>query len=140
MTKVLEPPVSPGTEPFWDATRDRTFVLPWCRECDRAMWYPREVCPACWSSAIDWRPAAGTGAVYAVAVHHLPGPGRDASDGTYAVALVDLAEGVRMMSNVVHCPPEGVVVGMPVQVTWQALSDGRHLPLFEPSSHRSPAS
>jgi uncharacterized OB-fold protein len=50
----------------------------------------------------------------------------------YAVALIDLDEGVRMLSNVVGCPPDEVVVGMAVQVTWEALDDGRHLPLFEP--------
>jgi len=50
------------------------------------------------------------------------------------VALVDLEEGVRIMSNVVGAAPEEVKVGMPVTVTWEQLSDGRHLPLFEPGA------
>lgn len=50
----------------------------------------------------------------------------------YAVALVDLEEGARMMSNIVGCEPSEVRVGMPVVITWEELSDGRHLPLFEP--------
>ena len=50
----------------------------------------------------------------------------------YVVALIDLAEGVRMMSNVVDCPPESVTVGMDVAITWKPLSDGRHLPQFAP--------
>ena len=50
----------------------------------------------------------------------------------YVVALVELDEGPRLMTNVVGCPPESVTVGMPVQVTWEPLSDGRNLPLFEP--------
>jgi uncharacterized OB-fold protein len=129
---TLEPPVSPGTEPFWDATRRHALVLPWCTACERAMWYPREVCPACLESNIEWRPAAGIGTVYATTVNHLPGPGRDASDVPYVVALIDLSEGVRMMSNVVNCAPDEVVVGMPVQITWMAMSDGRNLPQFEP--------
>jgi len=49
------------------------------------------------------------------------------------VALIELAEGVRMMSNVVGCPPDEVVVGMPVRVTWHELSDGRNLPQFTPA-------
>jgi uncharacterized OB-fold protein len=57
---------------------------------------------------------------------------RDPNDGPYTVVLVDLAEGVRIMSNVVGCPPESVTVGMEVGVAWQALADGRHLPQFEP--------
>jgi uncharacterized OB-fold protein len=57
---------------------------------------------------------------------------RDPADRLYAVALVDLAEGVRVMSNVVGCPPEAVTIGMDVRVAWLPLSDGRHLPRFEP--------
>ena len=70
--------------------------------------------------------------MYAVGVHHLAGPGRDASELPYTVALIDLAEGVRMMSNVIDCPPDSVTVGMDVAITWKPLSDGRHLPQFAP--------
>ena len=137
VTLIEPPPADAASEPFWDATRDRRLVLPWCTACERAFWYPREVCPACLgsvaASAIEWRPAAGTGTVHAASVHHRPGPGRDPGGGPYVVALVDLPEGVRMMSNVVGCPPESVSVGMPVRVTWHPLSDGRHLPQFEPA-------
>ncbi len=51
----------------------------------------------------------------------------------YVVALVDLAEGARMMANVVDCPPDEVTVGLPVRLVWQPLSDGRHLPQFAPA-------
>jgi uncharacterized OB-fold protein len=132
VTLIEPPPADTASEPFWDATRDRRLVLPWCTACEQALWYPREVCPACLDSAIEWRPAEGTGTVHAAGVHHKPGPGRDAGDGPYVVALVDLPEGVRMMSNVVGCPPGSVTVGMAVRVTWLPLSDGRHLPQFEP--------
>lgn len=127
---IIEPPVTELSEPFWEATRRNELLLPWCTACDEAIWYPREVCPSCRDSTIEWRPAAGTGTVYAVSVHHKPGPGRSEDDGPYAVALVDLAEGVRMMTNVVGCPPEEVEVGMGVRIGWRPLSDGRNLPQF----------
>ena len=130
---IIEPPVSEFSEPFWDATRNQQLLLPWCSACETPRWYPREVCPACLDSAIEWRPAAGTGVVYAYSVQHLPGPGRDKTDVPYTVALIELAEGVRMMSNVVDCPPDDVAVGMPVRVTWMPLSDGRNLPQFAPA-------
>jgi uncharacterized OB-fold protein len=130
---VLEPPASEVAAPFWDATRREELVLPWCTACDRPFWYPREVCPACLGDAIEWRPAAGTGDVYAVSVQHRAGPGRDEADGPYAVALVDLAEGVRVMANVVGCPPDDVAVGMAVRVAWEPLSDGRNLPQMTPT-------
>lgn len=67
-----------------------------------------------------------------MSVQHRPGMGRDADDGPYAVAIVALAEGVRMLTNLVGCEPDDVVVGMAVHVTWHELSDGRQLPMFEP--------
>jgi uncharacterized protein len=135
VTTLVEPPIGAGAEPFWDATRDRRLVLPWCSGCDRAHWYPRVVCPHCLGDAIDWRPATGVGVVHAVSVQHKPGPGRDPAAGPYAVALVELPEGVRMMANIVGGEPDRAHVGMPVELTWHPLSDGRHLPQFRPSGH-----
>jgi uncharacterized protein len=133
VTTRIEPPVSPVSKPFWDATRDQRFVLPWSTASGKAMWYPREVDPRAPDAAIEWREASGDGVVYAASVHHRPGPGRDEADGPYVVALIELAEGVRMMSNVVGCEPYDVAVGMPVRLVWEPLSDGRHLPQFTPA-------
>jgi uncharacterized protein len=129
----FEPPPSEASAPYWEATKDQRLVLPWCTACDRPHWYPRELCPWCLTDTIEWRPASGTGEVYAVSVQHRPGPMRDAADGPYAVALIDLTEGVRVMSNVVGVEPDAVTVGRSVTVQWEPLSDGRHLPLFRPT-------
>jgi uncharacterized OB-fold protein len=129
--KLYEPPEQTNALPFWDASRQRRLVLPACPR-DGVFWYPREVCPVCLGSDIEWRPASGNAVVYAVSVQHRPGPRRDAADGPYAVALVDLPEGVRVLTNVVGCPPEDVTVGQAVHVTWVPLADGRNLPMFTP--------
>jgi uncharacterized OB-fold protein len=129
-----EPPSSPEAEAFWEATRRERLVLPWCRHCEAPFWYPRPVCPVCLSPDIEWREASGRGEVHAVSVMHRPGNPTMQDRVPYAVALVDLEEGVRIMSNVVGIEPGEVKVGMPVTVTWEALSDGRRLPLFEPSA------
>jgi len=127
----IEPPVTPTSQPFWDATRERSFLLQWCRECGQAIFFPREVCPRCLGSRLEWRPSAGTGAVYTFTVEY--NPQNPNLTPPYTIALIDLDEGVRMMSNVVGCPPEEVRVGMRVKVTWETLSDGRNLPQFEPA-------
>jgi uncharacterized protein len=132
MSAFLEPPASDDAEPFWEATRRSELVLPWCRACGQPFWYHRAVCPRCLGDDLEWRGASGGGVVYAASVQHLPGPGRDAADGPYVVALVDLGEGVRVMGNVLECPPDAVRVGLPVQLRWQPLSDGRQLPQFAP--------
>ena len=133
ITSLFEPPPSEATGPYWDASRERRLVVPWCPACDRTFWAPREVCPSCLDPGVEWRDAEGTGVVYAASVHHKPGPGRSPDDGPYVVALVELAEGIRVMTNVVGCPPDEVTVGLPVTVTWHPLSDGRHLPQFTPA-------
>lgn len=133
MTTVPErpqPPVSPTTEPFWEATRSGTLLLQWCRTCDAPVFYPREVCPRCLGTELEWRPAAGTAVVHSWTVEHRP----QGAFGTepYVIALVDLDEGVRMMTNVVGCDPGEVAVGMAVRLCWAPLADGRRLPQFEP--------
>jgi uncharacterized OB-fold protein len=128
-----EPPISEEAHPFWDATRSRQLVVQWCRACDRAVFYPRAVCPGCLSNDLEWRPSVGTGRVHAVTVEHRPQDPRMADRAPYAIALVDVDDGWRMLTNIVGCEPSDVEVGMEVAVTWEPLSDGRHLPLFAPS-------
>jgi uncharacterized OB-fold protein len=131
--KVMEPAESSLSRPYWEATRDERLVLPWCTDCERFFWYPRVVCPSCLGEEIEWREAAGTGEVHAVSVMHKTGMGRDPADGPYAVAVVELAEGVRMLTNIVGVEPGAVTVGTAVRVAWHDLSDGRKLPMFTPA-------
>jgi uncharacterized OB-fold protein len=70
--------------------------------------------------------------VYSFTVEHRPQNPALREAAPYVVALVELDEGVRMMTNIVGCEPSAVGVGMNVHVTWEPLSDGRNLPLFTP--------
>jgi uncharacterized OB-fold protein len=131
VTTRFEPPASEESAPFWEATRDRRLLLPWCTRCERAIWYPRTTCPVCLAQQVEWRDATGGGVIHAVSVHRRPGPGRVEEDGPYVVAFVDLEEGVRMLTNIVNCEPDVPAVGDRVHVSWIPLSDGRQLPCFE---------
>jgi uncharacterized OB-fold protein len=130
----FEPPVGPDSAPFWAATRESRFLLQWCTACERAVFYPRAFCPHCADGAggLEWREASGRGTVYAAGVEHRPeAAGAAFSSGQpFCVALIELDEGVRLVSNVVGCPPDEVRCGMAVVLTWEPLSDGRQLPLF----------
>jgi uncharacterized OB-fold protein len=127
----FEPVASPGAEPFWAGTREGRFLLPWCTACGRPHWFPREVCPHCLSPELDWREASGAATVHAVSV--MPKPGNPAMAGRepYAVALVDLAEGVRMLSEVAGGDPWTVAIGDAVSLAWEPLTDGRQLPIWQ---------
>jgi uncharacterized OB-fold protein len=132
----FEPPVGDDSGPFWEATREERLLVQWCTACDRGVFYPRAFCPHCATGrgALEWRSASGRATVYAAVVEHrAEAAGARFSGGEpYCIALVDLDEGVRMLTNVVGCPPDEVHVGMGVTVTWEPLSDGRRLPLFRP--------
>lgn len=125
------PPESDAGKPFWDATREQRLVLQWCTACEAPVFFPRDVCPQCLGTALEWRPASGRGTVYAVTVEHRPQNPALAAMAPYAVALVELEEGVRLLTNLVGAEAESFAVDDPVQVTWETLPDGRHLPLFE---------
>jgi uncharacterized OB-fold protein len=130
----FEPPASDATQPFWDATKEHRFLIQWCGPCNAPIFYPREVCPQCLSAdGLEWRESEGKGTVYAASVQHKPANPMMADRVPYVVALVELGEGIRIMSNVINCPADDVAVGQPVQLTWEPLSDGRNLPQFEPA-------
>jgi len=138
-TARFEPRPTELTDPFWDATRQQKYLVQWCTACDAAIFYPREVCPACLSAeSLTWRESSGRGVVHAVSVQHRPGNPMMADRVPYAVALVEIDAGdgrstVRVMSNVVNCDPESVRVGDGLTLVWEPLSDGRNLPVFEPT-------
>jgi uncharacterized protein len=147
-TRMMEPPVGPDSGAFWEATRDGVLMVQWCTACDRGIFYPRAFCPYCGGtssaadSPLEWRTASGRATVHAMIIEHKPeATGTTFSNGEpYVVALVDLEEGVRMMTNVIGCAPSDVHIGQAVIVTWEPLSDGRQLPLFTPVSSSGAAS
>jgi uncharacterized OB-fold protein len=86
------------------------FMLQRCNGCCRHLFYPRVLCPFCGGEDLEWRSASGVGTVYSTTVVAR----RDADGGPYNVALVDLDEGVRMMSRVEAVAPEAVAIGQRV--------------------------
>ena len=129
-TERVQPPISPAAEPFWDATRDRRLVIQWCTACEQAIHFPREACPRCLGTDLEFRPAAGTGVIYALSEMPVPGNAGMAGRAPYLVALIDLPEGVRLLSNVVGEDASAAAVGDAVAVAWEPLADGRHLAVF----------
>jgi uncharacterized OB-fold protein len=115
--------------PFWDALRDGRLLVQRCTNGHHQL-YPRPWCIRC-RHAVSWVDAAGTGSVYSFTVirQNFLKPFRD--ELPYVVALVDLDEGVRLMTNVVDCEPDDVTVGAPVRVRISPIADDASLPFFE---------
>jgi uncharacterized OB-fold protein len=127
-------PVPDGdTKPYWDAAREHRLVIQRCQACQQAIFYPRSLCPHCMSDQIAWLDASGKGTIYSYTVVHRA-PAQFAEDVPYVVALIDLAEGVRLMSNVVDCAPSDVRIGAPVEVTFDNVTPEISLPKFRLTS------
>lgn len=117
---------------YWEAAHRHEFVLQRCSSCDTFRFYPRSHCPNCFSGSFEWRPASGLGTVYSFTIiHKAPSPGfRDKVP--YVLALIDLSEGVRMMTNIIECQPNEVEIGMLVEVVFEDINDTISLPQFRP--------
>jgi uncharacterized protein len=121
------------TRAWWDAAAEGRLLVVRCGSCGRAHYYPRPFCPRCGAQDVAWEQASGDAVLYTWSVVHsndLP-PFRDKLP--YVAAVVDLAEGPRMMTNVVGCNPEALRVGMELRVQFEELAEGLHIPVFRPA-------
>ena len=129
------PNPTPETQPFWDGCKEHRLVLPRCRHCDKFHYYPRAHCPHCWSRDLDWVQVSGKGKLYSYLINHRPAPGFE-DDAPYSIAVVELEEGPRMLTNIVEVAqtPEELKLDMPVEVVFDDASDSVTLPKFRPTS------
>jgi len=125
------PYIHAETKAYWDGAKSHELLIRKCVTCGQFHFYPREFCPACLSSDVEWVKASGRGTVYSVTVCHRPAP-RFEKDVPYNLALIELEEGVRMMSNIVDCPNDDIKIGMTVEVVFDSVTPEVTLPKFRP--------
>jgi uncharacterized protein len=130
------PETSTWTEPFWKAARERKLIIQRCIDCRKNIFYPRLICPFCFSKNIEWIEASGKGTVYTFTVVENNAPSAFLNDMPYIIAVVRLDEGVQMLSNIVDCEPDQVRCDMPVAVTYKKINEEYTLPVFKPQSIR----
>jgi uncharacterized OB-fold protein len=126
------PGASPDTRPFWDGCRAGQLLYQNCRSCGRVQFYPRTRCVGCSQPTLEWRRSAGAGTVHAVTVVYRAPSAAFQPDVPYAIALVDLDEGFRMMANVIGCDPETVAIGDQVRLIFEHRGEVS-LPQFTPT-------
>ena len=123
---IPDPNPNPETEAFWDATKDGRFMLRYCGDCGKTHWYPRAICPHCFSDNSEWRQASGRGTIYTYSVTR-----RAASP--YAIAYVTLEEGPKMISNIVDCDFDALAIGQAVELVFKESEGGYAVPMFRPA-------
>ncbi|MFJ8926346.1 Zn-ribbon domain-containing OB-fold protein [Streptomyces sp. NPDC102364] len=121
------------TQPYWDAAAGGRLLLRHCGSCGRDHHYPREFCPFCWSEDGRWVDASGRATLYTWSVVHRndlpPFGGRT----PYTAAVVDLAEGPRMMTEIVECAEADLRMGMELTVDFREGGEGFAVPVFRPA-------
>lgn len=132
-TKRPVPIPTPETAHFWDGTKSGQLLLQRCSSCEQVYFPPRPFCPACSSREVTVEQASGKGSLYSYVISHRPHP---AFEGPYSIAVVELDEGPRMMTNIVGCDqtPEALELDMAVEVQFEPITDEITLPLFKPAA------
>jgi len=125
------PEITPDMAPFWAAARRHELVVQRCTDCGARRFPARDICSRCLSRAAEWVPVSGRGTVFTLAImHQRVHPGLEPP---YAVVVVELAEGPRLLSNVVGVGPHDVRIGMPVEVVFEDVTPDVTLPKFRPA-------
>jgi uncharacterized protein len=126
------PQVSTEMAPFFGAAHRHELVVQRCRGCGAFRFPARDRCSSCLSREAEWTRVSGRGTVFSYAVmHQVYHPGF-ADEVPYAVVVIQLEEGARMLSNVVGCPTHEIAIGMPVEVVFEDVSPEITLPKFRP--------
>ncbi len=124
------PEVEPGLAPFFAAAKEERLVVQRCAGCGALRFPPRELCSGCLSTAVEWLEVSGRGEVFSFNVmHQVYHPGF-AAEVPYAVVVIKLAEGPKLVSNLVDCPVGEIRIGMPVEVVFETISPDVTLPKF----------
>jgi uncharacterized OB-fold protein len=129
------PVPTPETQHYWEGAAMGELRLQRCEACAHTYFPPRPFCPACASRNVKVFAASGKATLYSYLIHHRPVPG---FTPPYAIAVVELAEGPRMMTNIIDCPqtPEALQLDMPLEVAFEKLDEQISLPVFRPAKDK----
>lgn len=118
--------VNHENKPYWEAAGKGRLVIKKCNACAKVHFYPRPICPHCYSDDTQFVEASGCGVIYSYSITRQAKP-------PYVIAYVTLEEGVSMLTNIVDCDVEGVRIGQKVRVKFAEASDGYAVPMFAPA-------
>ena len=115
----------------WDGCREGRLRVQRCRDCGVYVFIPQPLCTACQGESLEWVDSSGRGTVYSLTTVHRPQ--RPEFEVPYTVAIVELEEGFHMLTNLVGCEPDEMQIGMPIEVSYQRMSEEITLPMFRPA-------
>lgn len=128
------PQPTPETQHFWDGCREGKLLLQRCKDTGKPYFPPRPFSPYTGSRDVEVFEASGKARLFSYVINHRPAKGFE-DEAPYAIAVVELEEGPRMMTNIVDCPqtPEALELDMPLEVTFEKATDDISIPKFKPA-------
>ncbi len=121
---------------YWQSAAEGRLVVQRCTTCNRFQFYPRSLCASC-AGETEWVDASGRGTLHTYTIIRQNRSKAFAALSPYAVGIVDLDEGVRMMSNIVDCDVDAIHVGMALEVLILRAADDVGLPFWRPVAGRA---
>ena len=130
MTEKPLPTIDPSSRPFWEAAKAHRLAIQRCEDCGAYIFYPRTICTTCSSDQLAWTESSGEGLVYSYTISYRPAGAGFKEDVPYVVAIIELKEGPRLLSNIVTDDLESVTIGSEVRVVFDDVTDEVTLPKF----------
>ena len=126
------PEPSEANAPFFEGAKDRQLRLQRCESCSAWLYPVKDRCQVCGGTRISWHDASGAGTLYSFGLLHRVYHPRHEGRLPLILANIDLAEGIRIPSNLVGISPADVRIDMAVTVDFETLPDGAVIPVFRP--------
>jgi uncharacterized OB-fold protein len=126
------PALEPVSTEFWAAAAEGRLLIQRCPACGHRQFYPRGMCTACGENP-EWEEASGGGTVHTFTIIRQQGARGFRDDVPYAVAIIELDEGPRMMGNITGASVDQVAIGMRVRAYAVAAAEGIGIPMWEPA-------
>jgi uncharacterized OB-fold protein len=125
----IMPLIDDDSRTFWEGVKNHKLMIQWCSDCKKFIFYPRIICPHCFSEKVSWVEASGQGRIHSYTVVHRAGPPFN-EQTPYVVAIVELDEGVRMISRIIG-DREKISIDKPVSVVYEKIDEEMTLPYFQ---------
>jgi len=119
---------------FYEGCKRGKLLYQQCRDCQEVVFFPKELCSSCMSRDLEWKESEGKGKIHTFTVTYEGAPPEFMADAPFALAIINMDEGFRIMSNIVECDLDRIVCDMRVEVIFDAVTSEITIPRFRPAT------
>ncbi|MBU3069189.1 Zn-ribbon domain-containing OB-fold protein [Aestuariicella sp. G3-2] len=124
------PLITPTSKVFYDGCRSGKLLYQQCLDCGQVIFFPQSICPGCLSHNIEWKQSKGKGRLFTFTITHAAAPSEFSEDTPYVLAIVEMDEGYKMMTNIIETDFDEIKCDMEVEVVFDKVTEEITLPKF----------